>query len=513
MPAPRVAVIGAGMAGLSAALTLAARGARVVVLERAQAVGGKLRQTRIEDALIDAGPTVFTMRPVFEELLRCAGHSLEERLPLVRADVLARHAWSESERLDLYADRARTADAIGTFAGAREAQGYLRFARDAQRVFRAMEVAYLRDARPGPLRLVRRMGARALPALWYLRPFESLWRALARYFRDARLQQLFGRYATYCGSSPFQAPATLMLVAHVEQEGVWVVPGGMQRVAQTVADLAQECGAELRLGSDVQRILLRAGRVNGVSLATGEFVPADAVILNADVAALADGSFGAELAHAVPRPRAGGRSLSAITWAVLGHAEGFPLSRHNVFFSPDYAAEFAQLFGARQVPAWPTVYVCAQDRDAGPGTAPDAAERLLCLINAPADGDDRSYSPTELEQCERRTFSFLERCGLKVRRSPSQTLITTPRQFETLYPATGGSLYGSATHGWRGAFSRPGARTRVPGLYLAGGSVHPGPGLPMTVLSGSLAATCLLKDAASSRRRRGRDTRGGTSMP
>ncbi len=504
------------MAGLSAALTLAARGARVVILERAHAAGGKLRQQRIDDALIDSGPTVFTLRPVFEELLAAAGYSLEERLPLVRADLLARHAWSESERLDLYADRARTADAIGAFAGTREAQGFLRFARDAQRVFHALEVPYLRDLRPGPLRLVRRMGARALPGLWYLRPFESLWRALARYFRDARLQQLFGRYATYCGSSPFQAPATLMLVAHVEQEGVWIVPGGMQRVAQTVADLAQECGAELRLGSDVARILLRAGRVSGVSLATGEFVPADAVILNADVAALADGTFGAELAHAVPRPRPGARSLSAMTWAVLGQTEGFPLTRHNVFFSPDYAAEFSQLFGARQIPAWPTVYVCAQDRDAGrdaaPGAGPGTPERLLCLINAPADGDQRSYSPTELEQCERRTFSFLERCGLKVQRSPSRTLLTTPRQFETLYPGTGGSLYGSATHGWRGAFSRPGARTRVRGLYLAGGSVHPGPGLPMTVLSGSLAAACLLKDTGSPRRRRGRDTRGGTSM-
>ncbi len=512
MPAPRVAVIGTGMAGLSAALTLAARGARVIVLERACLPGGKLRQQRVGDELVDAGPTVFTMRPVFEELLGAAGFSLEERLPLERAEILARHAWSESERLDLYADRARTADAIGQFAGAREAQGYLRFARDARRVFRSLEVPFLRDPRPGPIRLIRRMGIRMWPNLRYLRPFESLWRALSRYFSDSRLQQLFGRYATYCGSSPFEAPATLMLVAHVEQEGVWVVPGGMQQVACMLADLARERGAQLRLESEVGQIMLREGRVSGVSLATGEFVPADAVIVNADAAALAAGSFGAELAEALPRSRNTQRSLSAITWAVLGQTEGFPLTRHNVFFSPDYAAEFQQIFVGGQVPTWPTVYVCAQDRSAAPGTAPEVPERLLCLINAPADGDRHSYTTAEIEQCERRTFTFLERCGLKVHRHPSRTVVTTPHQFEALFPATGGSLYGSATHGWRGAFNRPGVRTRVPGLYLAGGSVHPGPGLPMTVLSGTLAAMAVLKDTGSRRRMRPPDTPGGISM-
>ena len=493
MPASKVVIIGAGVGGLTAAALLAARGVGVTVLEQAELPGGKMRLERIGDAALDAGPTVFTMRWVFEEIFAAAGASFDTRVVLQPARILARHAWSATERLDLFADLDAAADAIGAFAGSAEARGYRAFVARARQIFNTLEQPFIRAAAPTPLSLVRSAGLRGLRDLTRISPFETMWHALGAHFRDARLRQLFGRYATYCGSSPFLAPATLMLVAHVEQDGVWLVQGGMHRLAVALADLAAGHGAVFRYSAAVAEIVVERGRVAGVVLASGERIAADAVIANADAAALAAGRFGAAVVGATPRVDPAERSLSALTWAMLARTEGFPLVRHSVFFSDDYAAEFDDLFTRRRLPVAPTVYVCAQDRD-DMDRAPDGPERLLCLVNAPPIGDGRSFTATEITQCADATFGLMRRCGLTVHHTSDNTRLTTPTEFERIFPATGGALYGQAVHGSMASFRRPGARTRLPGLYLAGGSTHPGAGVPMAALSGRLAAAAALAD-------------------
>ena len=180
--------------------------------------------------------------------------------------------------------------------------------------------------------------------------------------------------------------------------------------------------------------------------------------------------------------------------------DGFPLVRHNVFFSRDSRAEFDDLFARARLPADPTVYVCAQDRGAADAAGPSAPERLLLIVNAPARPASRPLAAAEIETCEIAAFRRLERCGLTIEQDLKTMVRTTPEDFARAYPSTRGALYGPATHGWKSTFAREGATTRLPGLYLAGGSVHPGPGAPMAALSGRQAALRATRDLASTGR-------------
>ncbi|MGQ9831610.1 MAG: 1-hydroxycarotenoid 3,4-desaturase CrtD [Thermochromatium sp.] len=494
MSEQRVIVIGAGIGGLVAAIQLAARGLQVRVFERAEAPGGKMREVAVGPHRIDAGPTVFTMRWIFEEIFEAAGTRLDEQLELEPLSIIARHAWSEQERLDLHADHERSVEAIGEFAGTHEARGYRAFIKQARAIYKTLDPTFIRASRPSLLGLMGRCGLSGLATLSGARPYSSLWDTLGTYFRDERLRQLFGRYSTYCGSSPFMAPAILMLIAHVEQEGVWSVVGGIHRVAQVLAQLAERLGATIEYGREVTQILTGPSGVRGVQLADGDLTLAEAIVVNADPAALTTGRFGVEVCHALPPLDPKRRSLSALTWCLSAETEGFPLARHNVFFGRDYASEFDDIFGQGRLPRDGTVYLCAQDRGTDGNGAPDGPERLFLLLNAPPQGDRGVFHATEIEQCEQQVFSRLEHCGLRVRRDPERMVLTTPVEFERLFPATGGALYGQVTHGLKASFSRPTSRTKIPGLYLAGGGTHPGAGIPMAAMSGRLAAEALLAD-------------------
>jgi 1-hydroxycarotenoid 3,4-desaturase len=285
-----------------------------------------------------------------------------------------------------------------------------------------------------------------------------------------------------------------MLIAHVEAKGVWAIDGGMSALAGALERLAREQGARFLYGNGADRIDVQGGRAAGVRLANGAQLAASQVIFNGDPAALADGLLGHE-ARAVRKVPEKARSLSALVWLAKAKTSGFDMGHHNVFFSSDYLSEFEAIKAGRP-PTEPTAYVCALDR--GDGKKADNRERLQIIVNAPANGDRHAYSPEEKETCTRNMLARLSACGLEVEH-PFPHQLVTPNDFASLFPATGGALYGRASHGWAASFLRPGSRTRIPGLYCAGGATHPGAGVPMAALSGRLASEALLSDRASTR--------------
>ena len=498
----RIIVIGAGIGGLSAALPLVHRGFDVTLLERHAQPGGKMRQV---DG-VDAGPTVLTMLDVFEALFDDVGEALSDHVTLMAQDILARHWWPESGPLDLFASKEKSAEAIGDFAGAASRHDFLTFTNRAARLFDGFRQPMMFNPEPKLWSLTAHVLKN--PALIFdMGVGKTLQDLLSASFSDPRLQQLFGRYATYVGGSPDRSPALLSLIWEAEARGVWCVKGGMSALARSIATLIEAKGGKIRTGAHVQSIETDSEGVTGVTLAWGETLCADQVVLNGDPRALAMGLLGPAIQRVAPVTRKRARSHSANVWSFRSSPSDFPLVHHNVFFCDPSQNEFTDIEQGR-IPRDPTLYVCAEDR--GQGTPPPTMERFEIIMNTPPL-TDRPARPEDYETCHTRTFPALQNYGLSFLPEPGPTALSTARTFETLFPGSAGSLYGQTPHGMTAALDRPTARTAIKGLYLCGGGVHPGAGVPMAALSGRHAAEAIVTDLTSTSRSRQTAMRGGMS--
>ena len=465
----------------------ASAGATVTVLDTAASPGGKMRTVPSPAGPVDAGPTVLTMRHVFDDLFALAGERLEDHITLIAQPILARHWWPDGSRLDLHADPDATLAAIEAFAGPREAQAFRRFDALSAALFRTFDAPVMRAAKPDLGRITR--AALSLPRLWpALMPGMTLTRLLRLHFRDPRLVQLFARYATYVGGRPARSPAVLSLIWRAEAQGVWAVEGGMHQLALALAALAQRLGVRFRYATPALGIVSQQGRVSGVQIEGGITLPCTACVFNGDPAALVQGLLGHDPATAIPRKAVTPRSLSAWVWSFAATPQG-PLARdlihHNVFFSADPDAEFGPI-GRGRMPDQPSLYLCAEDRATG---RPPPLERFEIIVNAPAG---HAATDQEYAQCSRRTFDPIRHLGLTFAPQPQAPSLTTPAMLDRLFPGSKGAIYGRSPEGLLAAFQRPPAKTSLPGLFLAGGGAHPGAGVPMAALSGRHAAEAIM---------------------
>jgi 1-hydroxycarotenoid 3,4-desaturase len=474
------------MGGLAAALDLACRGVEVIVVERQQEVGGKVRRMRAGAQTIEAGPRVLHLLDVFEALFDDAGASLAETVGLARVPLLARHVWQDGASLDLAAAPDEAREAIGDFAGAAAARGFATMLQRAARIFGVLEQPVVRGTRPTARSLVAQTGVARLLGI---SPFATLWDALGEHFDEPRLRQVFARCSMNLGMSPLRAPATLLLIAHVEMRGTWRILGGTTRLAEAIRRLAEAKGAAFRMGEEARSVLVSQGRARGLRTIAGETIEADAVIANVEPAAIASGLFGADAAPALPgwRPR---RSFSSFAWAFEAEARDAPLASTLSVMPPPGETEFAELSLRQRLPTQSTIHLAAPAREDG-GT-PSGAEPILCTIHAPARADLAMPAPPDTRAVIDSRFAQLAASGIVLRPGPLD--VATPQDFAAMFPASGGALWGTALQGWASLFERPGAATRLPGLFLAGAGVHPGAGLAMAALSGRHAAAAAMAE-------------------
>ena len=488
----RVVVVGAGVGGLACAARLATLGHQVTVCEAADEVGGKLGL--IEHSVpgvgtfrFDTGPSLVTMPQVFRDLFDDTG-GWPDGLALEPLDPVARYRFADGATFDASSDLDELCSRLDAALIPGSGADWRGFTARAERVWAASRVPFLESALDGP-RTIARLAARQPRDIAAIAPGRTLRSLGRRHLSDPRLRMFLDRYATYTGSDPRRAPAALAAVPYVEQTyGGWYIPGGLHRLGLALRDRAQERGATVRLGVRVTRIETDGGRVSGVQLAGGERLPADIVVANADAAHV----YG-ELIRAPAALRRLGRATPSLSGFVLLLAvrETTPgLAHHNVLFPGDYDAEFDAVFGNPAVPVPdPTLYVSAPSDEA---VRPEGCEAWFVLVNAPRHGIGRGAvdwrSPGLVDVYAERLLDLLAARGLPVRDRVLWSHVLSPADLEQRTGAVGGAIYGTSSNGAAAAFLRPANRSPVPGLFLVGGSSHPGGGLPLVALSAKIVA-------------------------
>lgn len=483
----RVVVIGGGVGGLAAAARLAGAGHEVVICEQAGTVGGKLGLLTRDGFRFDTGPSLLTWPAVLAEVFAATGAPLHETLTLERVEPITRVRFADGATVETSSDLGRTAASLDAALRPGSGTEWLALLGRAERMWQAVERPVLRSPLDGPLALARlTTRVRDLAAIAPHRTLRDLGRAL---LTDPRLRMLLDRYATYAGSDPRRAPAALATIPYLEQRfGGWYVRGGLYRIAEALRDRACERGARLRLHARVAAIETASGRVSGVRLADGERLAAEVVVANADARMvfdrlLADEAAGARRARR--RLRAVAPSLSGLALLLGVRGRTPDLAHHTVLFAADYDAEFDALLGPQPRPvADPTLYVAVPP---DPAVAPPGHEAWFVLVNAPRC-DQWPWSADTAEREADRLLDLLAARGLDVRGRVLFREVRTPADLERHTGAVGGAIYGSSSNGVRAAFLRPGNRGPLPGLFLVGGSAHPGGGLPLVLLSAAIAA-------------------------
>ncbi len=478
-------VIGAGLGGLSAAISLRAAGYEVEILEKNGQVGGKLNVRELDGFTFDLGPSIFTLPQVFEDLFRRAGRSMSDYLELQPVTPHWRNFFEDGLVLDLLQQPESMRREFEKLEG--DAQGHLddlhRFLEYGRGQYRLIEDGYFSEGLDDVWEMIRHYGLFGLfrKMDWNHTMSESV----ARHFRSRHLRWIFEYFIKYVGSSAKDAPGYMNMMSLIQfDHGLWYVKGGMYELARALERLAGEMGISLRLGVEVREIARNGRRVSGVVRGDGSVLPADHVVCNMEVIPAyrhllkEDERFLRKLERFAPA--CSGLVLHLGTDRVYSQ-----LAHHNFFYSGDQSKHFDTVFRKGRLPDDPTIYLVAPTRT-DPSKAPEGCDNIKVLPHIPPIDPENPLSGDDYEAYADRVLAKLERMGLTdLRKHVVVRDMLTPVDIERMYRSNRGSIYGVVSDWKRNkGFKAPKQSSRYDNLYFTGGSVNPGGGMPMAVLCG-----------------------------
>ncbi len=496
----KIIIIGAGLGGLSAACRLAKSGFAVTVLEKNEVVGGKVNLIESNGYKFDTGASLVTLPHIFEELFEFCGKRMEDYLTFEKLDPICRYFWSDGTVFDASQDIEKCEQQISKFAP-EDVGNFRKYITDAKQKYEIAERTFLSKSLN---ELPELLTAKNLPDLLKISSLKTLDQHNSNYFKSEKMRQLFNRFATYNGSSPYKIPATFALIPYAEFGfGAWYVRGGIYEIPKALEKLATELGVEFMFDADVEKILIKNGKATGVKLKNElddeDFLFADIIVSNADAVITYRELIEEKDRKSFPDKKLNRREPSSSGFVMLfGVKKKFPqLAHHNIFFSDDYKTEFRHIFDIRIPTPHPTIYVSASSVT-DTTQAPETSENLFVLVNVPYMRWQVNWQ-FEAEPYRDVIVRKLEKFGLKNLSDAIefQELIT-PEDFEVTYRANKGSIYGISSNGILSAFRRiPNESKDIGNLYFTGGATHPGGGMPLVLLSGKMAADLIFQKLTS----------------
>lgn len=487
-----IVVIGSGLGGLSAAIRLASAGYNVKVFEKNDNPGGKAGEISASGFRFDTGPSLLTMIFVLKQLFTDAGENIDDYLCLEKLNISSRYFWEDGTVINAYSDILKFAQEIDfkTRDTANKVMEYLEYSKTIYDLTADLFIFSPFTGRD----LVRAGAVKKLPFIRRIDPFRTMHQANSRFFSDPKTIQLFDRYATYNGSNPYKAPATLNIIQHVEYNlGAYYSKEGMYSVVKAVKKLADKKGVEFYFNSPVKKIITGQNSVHGIVAEISgkdEIVPADVVISNADVLYTysllpANGN------KKDIRPSKYEPSSSAIVfyWGVKG--EYSDMETHNILFSHNYKKEFDDIFTRKILPADPTAYIYISSKF-NRNDAPSGCENWFVMVNSPYNtGQDWQKEAAKAKNVLLNKIKHTT--GIDLSNNIVYESIMTPEDIEKNTSGSYGSIYGISSNKKSAAFLRQKNRSAIKGLYFCGGSAHPGGGIPLVISSGKIAANLIMK--------------------
>ena len=480
----KVAVIGAGIAGIAVSIRLAVKGYSVSVFEQNEQTGGKMNEFRHERYRFDTGPSLFTLPESIEELFKLAGEDIRDHLQYRRLDEVCRYFYEDGMTINAYSDPENFARELVLKTG-EDHSSVMAYLEKSREIFSITEPVFLRKSLHQVRNYLSPDFFKSFLQVYKIKPFTTLHDLNRKYFRHKNSVRIFDRFATYNGSDPYRTPSTLMVISHLEHNlGAYFPSKGMFEIARSLTGLAERLGVTFHLNSKAEEVIVRGNKVEGIRLADGTRFDCSMAVSDIDIWHLYK-----NLLKSVRFPEKWfrhERSTSALIfyWGMEIRSE--KLSLHNILFSKDYEQEFRDLFSLKKIHSDPTVYIFISSKEV-PSDAPAGCENWFVMVNAPENtGQDWERM---IADCRLSIFDKIHKyLGIDVEKHRKFEFVLDPRGIETKTASYRGSLYGSSSNSMWSAFRRHPNFSGIKGMYFTGGSVHPGGGIPLCLNSAEIVS-------------------------